>query len=289
MDIIEIFERFPTEHDCFRYLEHVRWPQTPICPYCQSDKASAIKKEHRYHCNTCNTSFSVTVRTIFHRTHLPLQKWFLAVSIVLNAKKGISARQLARHIRVNRNTAWRMGMQIRRAMQEQRQRKLLQGVVEMDETYIGGKPRRGNWPHKRGRGTKKHPVVGIIQRGGNIRAKPAPPDRKLSFGRLAAFLRENVDTKNATLITDEWLVYRGMGNILPHRTINHQKAYGIGNTHTNTIESFWAILKRGIAGQYHKVSIKHLSKYIDEFCYRFNNRRNGNVFEDTLARGLGIA
>ena len=137
MDIIEVFERFSTQKGCLRYLEKVRWQNKPICPYCKSPKQTPLKKEHRYHCNNCNTSFSVTVGTIFHKTHLSIQKWFLAISLILNAKKGISARQLARHLKINRNTAWRISMKIREAMFEPEQRGILQGLVEMDEVYIG--------------------------------------------------------------------------------------------------------------------------------------------------------
>ncbi len=143
MDIIEVFERFPTQKSCFEYLEAVRWQGKPKCPYCQSLKQTPLKKEGRYHCNKCNVSYSVTVGTIFHKTHLAVQKWLLAVSIILNAKKGISARQLARDLKVNRNTAWRISMQIRNAMYEPDQKGLLQGIVEMDETYIGARrPRK---------------------------------------------------------------------------------------------------------------------------------------------------
>ncbi|MFO8101217.1 MAG: IS1595 family transposase, partial [Dehalococcoidia bacterium] len=134
MNIISIYNKFPTDYDCLEHLEKVRWQGTPICPYCKSDKTTPAPKEHRHHCNNCNTTFSVTVGTIFHHTHLPLQKWFLAISLVLNAKKGISARQLARDLEVNKNTAWLLAMRIRKAMYEHEQRDLLQGIVEMDET-----------------------------------------------------------------------------------------------------------------------------------------------------------
>jgi len=144
MDIPEIFERYPDQTDCIAHLEEVRWQSKPRCPYCQSTNISPMPKEMRHHCNNCKTSFSVTVGTIFHHTHLPLQKWLLAVTLVLNAKKGISARQLARDLKVNKDTAWRMGMQIRKAMSEREQRELLTGLGEVDETYIGGKPRKGS-------------------------------------------------------------------------------------------------------------------------------------------------
>jgi transposase-like protein len=144
MNIVEIYRRFPTATDCISHLEQVRWHGKPACPYCKSDHTTPAKSEQRHHCNSCNTTFSVTVDTIFHHTHLDLQKWFLAISLVLNAKKGISARQLARDIEVTKNTAWYMGMRIRNAMFEQPE--LMRGIVEMDECYIGGKPRKGNTP-----------------------------------------------------------------------------------------------------------------------------------------------
>jgi transposase-like protein len=135
MNIIKIYEIYPTEKDCVAHLENVRWQNKPKCTYCQSTKVTSMPKESRYHCNNCNTTLSVTVGTIFHHTHLPLQKWFLAVALILNAKKGMSARQLARDLEVNKDTAWRMGMKIRQAMTQQMQRELLTGIVEMDETY----------------------------------------------------------------------------------------------------------------------------------------------------------
>jgi len=288
MNIISIYKKFPTDHDCLKHLEQVRWQGTPICPYCKSAKTTPAKKEHRHHCNNCNTSFSVTVGTIFHHTHLPLQKWFLAISLILNAKKGISARQLARDLEVNKNTAWSLAMRIRKAMYEHEQRNLLQGIVEMDETYIGGKPRKGDGQdHKRGRGTSKTPVVGMIERGGKVKAKVAKK-RKLDSKSLSSIVRSNVDISNSVLITDEYKGYLGIKRFMSHEVVDHQVWYVDGFKHTNNIEGFWALLKRGIVGQYHKVSLKHLNKYIDEFCYRFNNRNNEEVFALTIQRALGV-
>src|SRR5438045_1144990 len=189
MNIREIYKRFPTEADCIAHIETVRWKGKPICPYCKSDRTTRLKSENRHHCNSCNTSFSVTVDTIFHHTHLPLQVWFLAISLILNAKKGLSARQLARDLEVNKNTAWYLGMRIRNAMFEQGD--LLKGICEMDECYIGGKPRKGNGPHKRGRGTSKAPIVGIIERGGKVIARHVDKS-KLNSKSLAKFVRDNV-------------------------------------------------------------------------------------------------
>lgn len=174
MNILQIFEQFPTQESCIEYLEKVRWGDKPRCPYCNSENTA--RAEHRRRCYACKTSFSVTVGTIFHHTHLPLQKWFLAIMLMLNAKKGISALQLSRDLKVNKNTAWRMNMQIRKAMTQIEHRNILQGIVEMDETYIGGKPRKGthgddkDGKHKRGRGTKKAPVIGAVQREGDVTA-----------------------------------------------------------------------------------------------------------------------
>jgi len=288
MNIISIYKQFPKEIDCITYLEETRWQGKPVCPYCNSTNSTPLLKEQRHHCNNCNTTFSVTVNTIFHQTHLPLQKWLLAVTLVLNAKKGIAARQLARDLEVNKNTAWRMGMKIRQAMVDTGQRNLLTGLVEMDETYIGGKPRKGSGQiNKRGRGTRKTPVVGIIERGGNVTASVAR-NGKLTTKNLADLVRRNVDTNNATLITDEFTGYIGMRRILPHEIVDHSNWYVDGFKHTNNMESFWALLKRGIVGQYHKVSLYYLPRYIDEFCYRHNHRKHTDLFNLTISKGLGV-
>jgi transposase-like protein len=285
MNIVQIYKQFPTEEDCICHIEQVRWHGTPICPYCGSDRVSA--NEHRHHCNGCNTSFSVTVKTIFHHTHLPLQKWFLALSLVLNAKKGLSARQLARDLEVNKNTAWFMGMRIRNAMFEQGE--LLRGIVEMDETYIGGKPRKGNGKWKLlPRTTEKVPVVGMVERSGRIVARAVSDKGKLKHRNLSKLVRDHVDCANAVLITDEYRGYIKIRTFMPHHTINHKFAYANGEIHTNTIEGFWGLLKRGIIGQYHKVTLRHLNQYVAEFCYRYNHRKNPAIFELTLERALGV-
>jgi transposase-like protein len=181
-----------------------------------------------------------------------------------------------------------MGMRIRRAMIEQRD--LMNGFIEMDETYIGGKPRKGNnrnplGNNKRGRGTDKTPVVGIIKRKGDVYAKV---QNKLNVKNLSKLVRENINIKDATVITDEFLGYIRLKEFVNHKVINHQICYADGNIHTNNIENFWSLLKRGIIGQYHKVSIKYLNKYINEFCYRHNNRKNPKLFDLTILKALGV-
>lgn len=292
MNIIQIYQKFPTQEDCIAFLEHKRWDGKPRCPYCHSTHTGRNGKRH--YCYNCKTSFSVTVGTIFHQTHLPLQKWFLAISLMLNARKGLSALQLSRDLEVNKNTAWRITMQIRKAMSQKIQRDLLMGMVEMDETYIGGKPRKGKKyddddKPKRGRGTKKAPVIGAVERGGKVSAKAVQKD-KMKGKHLRAFVRGNVATDHASLVTDEYKGYIGMHRILPHSVIKHAFQYVDGDIHTNTIESFWALLKRGMFGQFHSVSRRHLQKYVDEFCYRYNFRKSDpmDAFILTINRGLGV-
>ena len=293
MNIIQVFERFPTQQDCISHLEAARWGDKPSCPYCGS--LNTARNQHRHRCYACKTSFSVTVGTIFHHTHMPLQKWFLAVMLMLNAKKGLSALQLSRDLSVNKNTAWRITMQIRKAMTQAEQRNLLTGIVEMDETYVGGKPRKGTkgdgdgGKHKSGRGTKKAPVVGAVERGGNVTAKAVAKD-KMKGRHMRAFVRDRIDTSKASLITDEYKAYLRMARVLPHSVIKHADWYVDGDIHTNTIEGFWALLKRGMFGQFHSVSRRHLQRYIDEFCYRYNLRNaDGDVaFDLTINRALGV-
>ncbi len=288
MNIIQVYKQFPTQDACIAYLEKVRWNGKPQCPYCKSHNTTSYKKGHRHHCNNCKTTYSVTVATIFHKTKADLQKWFLAISLILNAKKGISSRQLARDIEVNRNTAWYMGMRIRRAMFDDND--LLRGIAKMDETYIGGKPRKGGdgktkgGPRKRGRGTKKTPVVGMMERGGRVRAQKAT---KLSYKKLSTLVRGNIDRDDAVLMTDQYNSYFRMQEIIDHKVVDHGKCYVDGDIHTNNIESFWALLKRGIVGQYHKVSVKHLNKYVREFCYRHNHRDDVEVFDLTIKNAMG--
>lgn len=294
MNLIEVFKKFPTQKNCIEYLEKVKWKGRPCCPYCQSNKSHPVPTELRHFCHTCKTSYRITIGTIFHDTRLPLQKWFLAITLILNAKKGISSRQLARDIEVHRNTAWSMQMRIRRAMVDTPS--LLNGIIEMDETYIGArKPRKtskdkddyGNYPKlPRGRGTKKTSVVGMVERGGKVFAQK---QKNLKFKDLKRTAKENIDFDNTILMTDDYKGYTPFKKFLIHQTVNHsKKQYVDGVKHTNTIEGFWSLLKRGIVGQYHHLSDKHLNKYIIEFCYKYNNKNNDNVFSNLLTKALGV-
>ncbi len=292
MNIIQIFKQFPTQESCIKHLELARWKGDPICPYCDSTNTNPLVKEMRHHCNGCRKSFSVTVGTIFHDTKVPLQKWFLLIALMLNAKKGLSACQAARDIEVRRPTVWSMMHRIRKSMVDNGE--LLNGIVEMDETYVGGKPRKGNkkddddnTPSQRGRGTKKIPVVGMVERGGKVKTEKATKDT-LKSKDLNELIRKYINPSESVLITDEYKGYNKAASLLPHARINHSIEYVNGLIHTNTIESFWAIVKRGIVGQYHRVSAKHLDKYLDEFCYRYNSRNldSSVLFGNTIANML---
>ncbi len=288
MNIVKIYQQFPSREHCFKHLEKVKWDNNPECPYCKSHKHTKEKTAHRYHCNNCNTSYRVTVGTIFHKTKLDLQKWFLAIALVINAKKGISARQLARDIEVNKNTAWYLLMRLREAMLDDSD--LLKGVIEMDETYVGGKPRKGKNTKdinisRRGRGTKKIPVVGMIERGGKVKAKVV---KKVNSSQLRKLVRRDINLPESTLITDQFKGYLNVSRIVEHKVINHSKSYCDGEIHTNSIEGFWSLLKRGIVGQYHKVSLRHLQKYVNEFTFRHNNRKNEDVFNLIISNALGV-
>ncbi|MBI4458069.1 IS1595 family transposase [Candidatus Uhrbacteria bacterium] len=295
--LVEVYRRWPTNADCIAHLESVRWPGGPLCPYCGADRVSRNRDAkrtataERWKCQRCLRSFSVTVGTIFHRTHVDLQRWFLLIALMLSARKGLSAMQAARDLDMRRPTVWSMMHRVRRAMKDDG--RLLAGIVEMDESFVGGRRRKANRrdddePGPRGT-SGKTPVVGAVERGGRVKAK-AVKRGEISADDLRRFVAATIDCPRAVLTTDEYAGYNGLNAIVAHRRINHSVAYverdlfsgQFGPVHTNTIEGVWAILKRAIFGQFHHVSPKYLPLYLNEIVYRYNARRHDDGFNVAL-------
>lgn len=290
--LVEVYRRWPTHADCLAHLEKVRWGSRPLCAYCGADSVARKAEKgraDRLQCWTCDKSFSVTVGTIFHNTHVDLQRWFLLIALMLSAKKGLSAMQAARDLDMRRPTVWSMMHRIRQALADDGE--LLAGIVEMDEAYIGGKPRKRNRRDDDppgGQGvTSKVPVIGAVERGGRVKARPL---ERAEQSTMEAAVREMVSPKGSLLTTDEHPGYARVNRFMAHRTINHSVSYverdlfaaQFGPTHTNTIEGFWAIVKRAIYGQFHHVSRRYLPLYLREITWRYNQRRNSNAFDGLL-------
>lgn len=283
INLCSLIEQFGSEDRCRAYLEALRWPDEIICPRCKSNKISQIVKRNQFDCDGCRYQFSVTAGTVFNDSHLPLWKWFLCVYLLCESKKGMSANQLKRVLGVSYKTAWYLCHRVRAAMKETDQEPL-GGVVEIDETYVGGKTHHAS----RGRSQReKEIVVGIKQRGGELRFFHAAD---VKSGTLAQYIRENVRADVEVIMTDEWAAYpkammkAGIHGDR-HKTICHKDGiYVNGDITTNGIESAFSLLKRGIIGSWHKVSAKHLAAYLDEMMFRFNNRSNPYLFRDTLMK-----
>lgn len=280
MNLVEMMQDFGDETKCRNYLEKLRWPKGVTCPHCKHDKVYRIRRE-QFLCASCEYQFSVTVDTIFHDTHLPLVTWFLATLLLCEAKKGMSACQIQRSLGIKTyKTAWYLCHRIRSAM-AQVERVPLGGKVEMDETFVGGRAR--GWAN---RNTNKEVVIGIRQRGGELRFFHA---EDVKSGTLAKYIRENLSDDVEVLFTDDYKSYRSAAAHFRkdgrHKTIRHSlKIYVKGDIHTNTIESAFSLLKRGVMGTWHRVSAKHLQSYCNEMCFRFNNRKNPYLFRDTILK-----
>ena len=284
MSLIEIMERFPTQESCYEFLEGIRFKECAYCPHCASiNVAKKKEKKHvgRWNCHDCTSSFRVTKGTIFHDTKIPLQKWFLGIVLVANAKKSLSSHQLARDLNMNQKSAWYMITRIRAEMASKNDT-ILQGIIEADETYVGGKPRKPNKREddnktdtKQG-GTKKKPVIGLVERGGKVVAKAV--DSVTGIGVLEFILRK-VDTEGSTLMTDESNMYHGVNRIIEHKRVNHSEQYVDGDVHTNTLEGFWGLLKRAWYGQHHKYKVQFMPLYVAEAVWKYNNRKRKGIFD----------
>ena len=278
----QLFKMFPDAESARFYFEARLWPQGPRCPVCASGDRITARKDGYYRCNACSEDFTVRTGTIFERSHVPLHKWLYAMYLLVTARKGISSLQLSKQIGVTQRTAWFMLHRLREACGNDTGIAKLRGIVEVDETHVGGL--EGNkHEHKKlhaGRGpVGKQPVIGLRERGGRIIAKPV---KMLGANTLQGVIFEHVEY-GSTIHTDEAAAYADLGTLFyQHEAVNHGAGeYVRGNVTVNGIESAWAVLKRGIIGVYHHVTPKHLGRYVHEFTFRLND---ANVRRHTLAR-----
>ncbi|MEX2246114.1 MAG: IS1595 family transposase [Dehalococcoidia bacterium] len=298
-----------SESDARAMLERIRWPNGPHCVFADCGGAEVYRIEvkgktlksgrvvgprHLLKCKACRRQFSVTKGTIFEDSKIPLRMWILVMYRMCSSKKGVSAHQIHREFGLSYESAWFMCHRVRYAMADKNPTKL-SGVIEADETYVGGKP-RGHAEHRRkrregnpepiSRFANKAAVFGIKERGGRVRARVMDsPSRE----QVEREVFHNVDRENAQLMTDEHIIYRKIKDLLPHQIIRHKSEYVRGEVHTQSIESFWAVLKRGLIGTYHHVDAGYLGQYVNEFQFRHNSRKikDGERFTSLLGNVEG--
>jgi transposase-like protein len=275
-NLSSIGKHFSSEDDARELLESLRWPNGAVCPKCGGDnpykltpKPTSTKPGRKglYKCRACRKQFTVTVGTIFEDSHIPISKWLLAIHLLCASKKSMSAHQLHRMLGVTYRSAWFMAHRLRHAMKQEPMN--LTGTVEMDEAYIGG-PRRRRTGRPGPNDGVKTPIVALVERGGRVRAFPV---ERVTSDNMRTVLRREVST-DAHMMTDALSVYgphimdRRKHDVIKH----HERVYVQGNVHTNTVEGFFGLLKRGIMGTFHHVSVGHLGRYCDEFSFRYNAR-----------------
>ena len=284
MTLHDVYTGYSSDEKCRELLKRLRWPEGAICLKCGNTGVFRLNtKKHLLYCRPCRFQFTVTANTIFHDSHLPLITWFAVTYLLCESKKGMSAHQIHRMFNMGYKTAWYLCHRIRAAMKavDQAERPMLSGTVEMDETYLGGKPPKGS---KRGRGTPKEIVLAIRERGGELRFFHA---EDVKSGTLEKYIKENISEDVDVFMTDDFSAYppalKKSKLKDKHQSINHSiGVYAIGDLHTNTAESAFSLLKRGLIGTWHKLSAKHLHAYLTEMEFRFNRRNTDDIFMDTL-------
>lgn len=282
--LIEFMEVFPDDATCEAHLEKMRWGGKPVCPHCRATKIWKFTKgRHRYKCGECKKIFNVKVGTIFQDTKLRLRKWFIAIYLVTNHKKGISSMQLAKTLAVQQKTAWFLIHRIRE-MFDVKDERMMTGIVEADETFVGGKAKNKHWNKRSSQAiakakSDKTTVFGLLEREGKIKVFKVKDREK---GTLLPIIRRYVGEGNY-LITDDWAAYRKITGY-KHFSVNHSGGeYVNGAAHTNSIEGFFSLLKRAIIGTWHYTSPKHLRRYCCEMSFKYNGRRKGQTSIFNLA------
>jgi IS1 family transposase/predicted RNA-binding Zn-ribbon protein involved in translation (DUF1610 family) len=296
MTVAQFEKQFPNDDACKDYLAANRWSAGVCCPRCGNVKVWKLdSKPHHWLCKECAPQgyrFSVLVGTIFENTNKPLRDWFRVMHMMLTSKKGISALQIYRVMGFGSyHTAHLMCSKIRVALGNAEFKQLV-GVVEVDETFVGGKAKnkhkdkrgfrngKGGGGPRGGVGSGKAIIAGAVSRKGNVVAKVV---NNVDSESLIQFVRESVSTKVSLICTDAWRAYRPLGREFPHGVVDHRKGeYVVGAVHTQTIEGFWSLVKRGIVGTFHKVSHKYLPLYVNEFEFRYNNRMNPDIFRAAI-------
>ncbi|GGG15262.1 DDE transposase [Dokdonia pacifica] len=267
--ILQLIQAFPDEQSCIDHLEKLRWNGNVVSPFDSTSKVYNCKG-NRYKCKETGKYFNVKTNTIFDNTKMPLQKWFLAIWLVTSHKKGISSLQLGRDLDITQKSAWFMLQRIRNCFGLNNDDQM-DGEIEADETYVGGKDKNRHANKKvKGNRDDKAPVLGMVQRDGKLKAVKVPNTTTETLSTEII----NAVKEGATLYTDEYSSYKALKRIYDHQFVKHSsKQYVNGRIHTNTIEGFWSLLKRGIFGIYHFTSKKHLQMYVDEFVFRYNTRK----------------
>jgi len=279
MNLVDINTLFATEDKCRELLVRLRFPEGPQCLRCKGSVVKLDTEKQLFYCKDCDYQFSITSGTVFNDSHLALGKWFLTTHLLCEAKKGMSACQIQRTVGMSYKTAWYLCHRIRHAM-TQAEKPMLDGKVEMDVTYVGG------WNRGKGRIARmdnKEVVVGIRKRNGDLRFFHA---RDAKGGTLAQYIRQNISEDVEVIFTDDASANDAAmrkAKRTNHKKINHSSGvYVMGDIHTNTVESAFSLLKRGIMGTWHRISAKHLPAYLEEMEFRFNRRKRSDLFVDTL-------
>lgn len=274
--LLQMMEAFPDEQTCIDHLTAIRWKNGAYCPHCGSAKVYHFSDKKTHKCGDCRQRFSIKVGTIFEDTKLPLRKWFIAIWLITSHKKGVASTQLAKDLKITQKSAWFVLHRLRYAARTQSFAAPLEGDVEVDETYVGGKAKNkhGGTKGTPGRGTiGKAIVMGAIERQGSVVAKVVQSTEREA---MEAFVDGAVSPAVTSLSTDEHRSYGRLSMKYPHGVVRHSlKEYVSGNIHTQTIDGYWSQLKRQIVGIHHWVSVKHLDRYVAESSWRYNRRATG--------------